>query len=89
MISVSFKTWSHKLRLYLHSECYGEMTSLYILYIFSERYGDKDLESSYLVASDFVQNPAEYIDIIETSDTQTQTAGQVADYATLHPSTRS
>ena len=46
---------------------------------FSERYGNKDLELSYLIASYCVQNPTEYIDIIETSDTQTQTAGQVAD----------
>ena len=56
---------------------------------FSERDGYKDLELSYLIACYFVQNPTEYIDIIETSDTQTQTAGQVADHATLHPSTRS
>lgn len=56
---------------------------------FSKRYGDKDLKLSYLIASYCVQNPTECIDMIETSDTQTQTAGQVADYATLHLSTRS
>lgn len=43
---------------------------------FSKRYGDKDLKLSYLIASYCVQNPTEYIDMIETSDTQTQTAGQ-------------
>ena len=59
------------------------MSSWYILHIFSDRYGDKDLDLSYLVTSDFVQNPAEYIDIIETSDTQTQTAGQVADFSVV------
>ena len=48
----------------------------------------KNIKSSYSVASDSVQNPAQYIDVKETSDTQTQTSGQVADYATLHPSTR-
>lgn len=56
---------------------------------FSKRYGDKDLELSYLIASYCVQNLTEYIDMIETSDTQTQTAGQAADYATLHLSIRS
>ncbi|PFX18161.1 Fibroblast growth factor receptor 3 [Stylophora pistillata] len=40
---------------------------------------------------DFAQHPAVYMDKKETSldDTRTQAAGQVADYAPLHPSTRS
>ncbi|XP_022804171.1 fibroblast growth factor receptor 3-like isoform X2 [Stylophora pistillata] len=51
----------------------------------------EDLELSCPDSSDIAQHPAEYIDIKETSldDTQTQTAGQVTDYAALLPSTRS
>ena len=51
----------------------------------------KDLELSCSDSGDFAQHPAEYMDINETSldDTQTQAAGQVANYAPLHPSTRS
>ena len=50
-----------------------------------------DLELSCLESSDFAQHPAEYMDIKETSldDIQTQAAGKVANYAALHPSTRS
>ncbi|XP_022810254.1 tyrosine-protein kinase receptor Tie-1-like [Stylophora pistillata] len=51
----------------------------------------KDLELNCPDSDDFAQHPAEYMHIKETSldDTQTQATGQVADYAPLHPSTRS
>ncbi|XP_022807773.1 tyrosine-protein kinase receptor Tie-1-like isoform X2 [Stylophora pistillata] len=51
----------------------------------------KDLELGHPDSSDFAQPSAEYMDIKETTtdESQTQTVGQAADYAPLHPSTRS
>ena len=51
----------------------------------------KDLELGCPDPGDFAQLPVEYMDIKETTidESQTQTASQAADYAPLHPSTRS
>ena len=51
----------------------------------------KDLEPSRPDSSKFSQPRAEYMDLIEasTDNTKTQSAGQAADYAPLHPLTRS
>ena len=64
---------------------------LFLLNYFQNDMELKDLQLSCPDSSDFSQHPAEYMDIKETSlgDTQPQTAGKVADYAPLHPSTRS
>ena len=50
-----------------------------------------DLEPSRPDSSKFTQPRAEYMDLKETStdNTKTQSAGQAADYAPLHPLTRS
>ena len=51
----------------------------------------EDLEPSRPDPSKFTQPHAEYMDLKETStdNTKTQSAGQGADYAPLHPLTRS
>ena len=51
----------------------------------------KDLEPSRPDSSKFIQPRVEYMDLIETStdNNKTQSAGQAADYAPLHPLTRS
>ena len=51
----------------------------------------KDLQPSRPDSSKFTQPRAEYMDLKEatTDNTKTQSAGQAADYAPLHPSTRS
>ena len=51
----------------------------------------KDLEPSQPDSSKFTQPRTEYMDLKETStdNTKTQSAGQAADYAPLHPLTRS
>ncbi|PFX24015.1 Proto-oncogene tyrosine-protein kinase receptor Ret [Stylophora pistillata] len=51
----------------------------------------EDLELSDPDSNDFTQRPAEYMDLKESSTdgSQTQISDQVADYAPLHPSTRS
>ena len=51
----------------------------------------KDLELSHPDSSDSIQRHAEYMDLKETStdNTKAQSGGQAADYAPLHPITRS